>query len=66
MIITPAGYAKLIGYEGDNPTLDDIQEYAQDHLDETLWDYPLAEADDIKSDVVMVEENGEIRLCEKL
>ena len=60
-------YANLIGYKGQNPTLEKIQEFAEDDLDWTIWDYPLEEADYCKEEdikVVLVNTDFGLRLCE--
>ena len=39
-------YAKRIGYnETKNLTLEDIQEFAEEILEWTIWDYPIEELD---------------------
>ena len=65
-------YANLIGYKGQNPTLEKIQEFAQEYLDFTIWDYPLEEYDYVlnevhegnKEELVLVDTNFSIRVCE--
>ena len=60
-------YANLIGYKGQNLTLEKIQEFAEDELDWTIWDYPLEEADYCKEEdrkVVLVNTDFGLRLCE--
>jgi hypothetical protein len=77
--ITIQQYADLIGFKSDdlnaheNPTLEKIQEYAQDELDWTIWDYPLEEYDYVLNEVhdgnedelVLVNTEIGIRVCEK-
>ena len=65
--ISVQDYANLIGYKGQNPTLEKIQEFAEDELDWTIWDYPLEEADYCKEEdrkVVLVNTDFGLRLCE--
>lgn len=68
--ISIEAYAKKIGYKGDNPTLEEIQEFAECELDETLWDYPLSELEHAKemcNKIVLVDtEQFGIRVCELL
>lgn len=72
-IISVQEYANLIGYTEKNPTLEAIQEYAQDELDWTIWDYPLEEYDYVirevfegeAGNVVLVNTELGIRVCEK-
>lgn len=59
-------YANLIGYKGENPTLEKIQEFAEDCLEWTIWDYPLEEKEDINSKVVLVQTDFGLRLCETI
>lgn len=72
-VISIEDYAKLIGYKGENPTLEEIQEYAQDECDWTIFDYPIDEYDYVVKEVfegeagnvVLVETEIGIRVCEK-
>ena len=61
-------YAKIVGYKGSYPTtLEQIQDYVEEHHDCTLWDYPLEEADYCKEEdrkVVLVNTDFGLRLCE--
>lgn len=65
-------YANLIGYKGKKPTLEKIQEFAEDELDWTIWDYPLEEYEYALNEVhegkieelVMVDTEIGIRVCE--
>ncbi len=61
-------YAKKVGYKGKYPTtLEQVQEYAEDFLDCTLWDYPLEELEYCKEEdknVILVETDFGLRLCE--
>jgi hypothetical protein len=66
-------YAKRIGYEETkNLKLEDIQEFAEEILDVTLWDYPIDELDYVINEVkggsieelVYVETEFGIRICE--
>ena len=67
-VITLEEYANIVGYKGDIPkTLEQIQEYAEDALDWTIWDYPLDELEYcIEEDrsVVIVKTDLGMRLCE--
>lgn len=65
-------YAKLVGYTGENPTLKKIQEFAQDELDWTIWDYPTEEYsyaleahDNCSEELVYVQTEIGVRVCEK-
>lgn len=66
--ITLQQYANLIGYKGNSPTLEEIQEYAENEQDWTIWDYPLSELDyvknEVQSDFVFVQVGDEVRICE--
>ena len=70
--ISVQDYANLIGYKGQNPTLGKIQEFAEDDLDWTIWDYPLEEYDyvlkEVKdnnaSELVFVDTKIGVRICE--
>jgi hypothetical protein len=72
--ISIEAYAKKIGYKGDNPTIEEIQEFAENVLDCTLWDYPLEEYDYVLKEVkdncadelILVETEIGIRVCELL
>ncbi len=66
-------YAKRIGYiETKNLTLEDIQEFAEEVLDWTIWDYPIEELDYVINEVhegntnelVYVETDFGLRICE--
>jgi hypothetical protein len=66
-------YAKRVGYEETkNLKLEDIQEFAEEILDVTLWDYPIDELDYVINEVkdgsieelVYVETEFGIRICE--
>lgn len=69
-IITIEEYAKLIGYKKKNPTLQKVQQYAEEYLDVTLWDYPLEEQDyvlkEVSAETVRVRTKTGIRICELL
>ena len=66
--ITLQDYAKIVGYKGSYPTtLEQIQDFAENELDCTLWDYPLEEEEYCKEEdrkVVLVETDFGLRLCE--
>jgi hypothetical protein len=66
--ITLEEYAKLIGYEGKELTLGAIQDFAENELDWTIWDYPIEEENyvktEVQSDYVFVDTGAEIRICE--
>ena len=66
-------YAKRVGYnETENLTLEDIQEFAEEILDWTIWDYPIEELDYVVNEVhegntdelVYVETDFGLRICE--
>ena len=67
-------YAKRVGFEDFNEetTLEDIQEFAEEILEVTLWDYPTEELDYVINDVkggsieelVYVETKFGLRICE--
>lgn len=65
-------YANLIGYKGKKPTLEKIQEFAEEELDLAIWDYPLEEYEYALNTVhkgkieelVIVETEFGIRVCE--
>ncbi len=60
-------YSEIIGYKGKNPTLEEIQNFAENELDWTIWDYPLEEADYCMEEginVIVVETEFGLRLCE--
>ena len=61
-------YAKIVGYKGSYPTtLEQIQDFVENELDCTLWDYPLEEVDYCKEEdrkVVLVNTDFGLRLCE--
>lgn len=65
-------YANLIGYKGDDATLEEIQEFAENVLDITLWDYSLEKLQNILDEIeetrkkfvfVYTEQYG-TRICE--
>lgn len=54
-----------------NPTLEKIQEFAEEVLDWTIWDYPLDELEDVlenhdgnEDELVLVRVDDEVRICE--
>ena len=66
-------YAKRIGYtEIKNLSLEDIQEFSEEILDCTIWDYPIEELDYVvnevhegnKNELVYVVTNFGLRICE--
>ena len=66
-------YAKRIGYEvTPKLTLEVIQEFAQEKLDWTIWDYPIEELEYVINEVhegntnelVYVETDFGLRICE--
>ena len=66
-------YAKIVGYKGSYPTtLEQIQDFVENELDCTLWDYPLEEYKYALNEVhegkaeelVIVETDFGIRVCE--
>lgn len=65
-------YGKLIGFdfeENENPTLQQVQDFAENELDETIWDYPLEEWDYLlenpnENGYVFVNNGTNIRICE--
>jgi hypothetical protein len=66
-------YAKRIGYnETKNLTLEDIQEFSEEILDRSIWDYPIEELDHVLNEVhdgcadelVYVETEFGLRICE--
>lgn len=66
-------YAEMIGFKGENPTLECIQEFAEECLNETLWDYPIEELQDILDEIeetkkkfVFVNTEIGLRICEIL
>lgn len=67
-MITLKQYAKLIGC--DFNTLEEIQEFAENELDITLWDYPLDELEHAKemcdNNIAIVQTDFGIRICETL
>lgn len=70
--ISIQSYANLIGYKGKNPTIEQIQNFAENELDLTLWDYPLEEYDYVLKEVkdnnanelVFVNTEIGVRICE--
>jgi hypothetical protein len=70
-VISIQDYANKIGYDGKNPSITEIQDYAQEDLDWTIWDYPLDEFNDVIEnhdgeidELVLVQVGEEIRVCE--
>ena len=71
-IISIQQYANLVGYKKDNPTLKNIQDFAENELDRTLWDYPIEEYDYAlnevhdgeKDELVLVSTEFGVRVCE--
>ena len=66
-ILTLEEYAKKVGVVGN--TIEEIQENAQEHLDVTLWDYPLEEyayvLEEVNESIEIVEVSpNEFRVCE--
>jgi hypothetical protein len=66
-------YAKRLGFEDNIPTtLQEIQDYMEEHLDWTLWDYPVEEYEYAlnevhngdKDELVLVETDFGLRICE--
>ena len=67
-------YAKRIGFEDFNEetTLEDIQEFAEEELDWSIWDYPIDELEHVLNEVhegcvdelVYVETEFGLRICE--
>lgn len=63
-------YADKLGYtetlhKNSAKTLESIQKWAEENLEESLWDYPLSEIDEVKVDnfwKVLI--GSEYRLCE--
>lgn len=70
--LTLNDYAKLIGYpnkvkESNFDALQDIQDFANDEFDVSLWDYPLSELDYVNENEIVfayVLIGDEVRLCE--
>ncbi len=66
--ITLQDYAKIVGYKGSYPTtLEQIQDFVENELECTLWDYPLEELEYCKEEdrkVALVETDFGLRLCE--
>lgn len=72
-VISLEEYAKRLGIEDNIPTtLQEIQEYMEEHLDWTIWDYPLEEYDYAlnevhngdKDELVLVQTDFGVRVCE--
>lgn len=61
-------YAKKVGVELINPTIETIQEYVELNFEKTLWDYPLEELEyvllEVTTDIVVVNTDEGLRLCE--
>ena len=67
-------YAKRVGFEDFNEetTLEDIQEFAEEELDWSIWDYPIDELEHVLNEVhegsieelVYVETEFGLRICE--
>jgi hypothetical protein len=61
-------YAKKLGFnENQYFTLQEIQEHCEEHLDWTIWDYPLEELEYCQEEdknVILVETDFGLRLCE--
>lgn len=67
-VYTLQEYATIIGCTMAT-SLAEIQEYAQEELDMTLWDYPQSELEyvliEVNESILLVrDENGEVRVCE--
>jgi hypothetical protein len=70
--ITLKEYAEKVGCNFEPKTLAEIQEFAQDELDYTIWDYPVEEYnyalnevhDGNADELVFVETEFGIRVCE--
>ncbi len=70
-LITVKEYGDLIGYTGKKLSLIEIQNYAENNLDITLWDYPLNELDYVLNEhtleeIAFVNTKIGIRICELL
>ncbi len=70
-VMTLAAYAELIGYvpaPDEVLTLEAIQTYSEEEKDCSIWDYPLDEleyvVEEVNDSVVLVEVEGETRVCE--
>ena len=65
-------YGRRVGCKENFKTLQEIQDYVEEHHDCTLWDYPIEEYDYILNEVkdgntdelVLVETDFGIRICE--
>jgi hypothetical protein len=66
--ITLKDYAKIIGFEGEVKSLQEIQDYCENEYDLTLWDYSTDELTyciEEDRNVILVEVlEDEYRLCE--
>ena len=67
--ITLKEYADLVGVDKniEPKTLQEIQDYVEEHHEVTLWDYPLDELDYCKEEdmnVILVETDFGLRFCE--
>lgn len=70
-LITVKKYGDLIGYTDKEFSLEKIQNYAENNLDITLWDYPLNELDYVLNEhtlekIAFVNTKIGIRICELL
>ena len=72
-VISLEEYAKRLGIKDNIPTtLQEIQEYIEEHLDWTIWDYPLEEYDYAlnevhngdKYELVLVDTDFVVIVCE--
>lgn len=70
--ISLSDYAKKVGYDKEPKTLLEIQEFAQNELDWTIWDYPIEEYHYALNEVhggngdelVLVQTENGLRYCE--
>ena len=67
-VYTLQEYATIIGCPTAT-SLAEVQEYAQEELDMTLWDYPKSELEyvltEVNESILLVrDEYGEVRICE--
>jgi len=67
--ITLKEYADLVEFDKniEPKTLQEIQDYVEEHHEVTLWDYPLDELDYCKEEdrnVILVETDFGLRFCE--
>lgn len=67
-ILTVSEYANLMGYDGKNPSIMDVQEFCENEQDLSVWDYPLDELEyvltEVNENIVFVKEGNEVRICE--